>query len=250
MKLIGLLSYFDESASWLSTVVAGMGQFCDAVVAVDGGYALYPGSRPRSMPEQADAIRLAAEAVDLELILYQPKEIFWQNEVQKRNLTLKLAGAIAEPDVDWVAVFDADMHIMKTNRDSIRWDLENTKLNVATMTVLEGKDMLDDDTLRVVAQQVPLDHEWTTRARLIYRYHPTLAYGPQHWSVTRKVGRRKAWLWGPTAMKLEPALELDASLVCYHRSQDRAYLRRQAAEVYYETRDIRKIEVSPLQEAS
>lgn len=248
MKIIGLLSFFDESASWLSTVVAGMGQFCDAVVAVDGGYALFPGARPRSLPEQVDAIRLAAEAVDMELVLHQPNDIFWGNEIEKRNLTLKLAGAIATPDEDWVVVMDADMHPMKVNNESIRWDLENTKLNVATMTVLEGKDMLQDETLRAVAQTVALDHEWTTRCPLVYRYHPSLKYGPTHWAVSRKVGRRIGWLWGPTPLGLETALNLDASLVCYHRSQDRTLLRKQAAENYYETRDRRGIERSPLLE--
>lgn len=245
MKIIGLLSFFDESASWLSAVVAGMGQFCDAVVACDGGYSLYPGARPRSLPEQVDAIRIAAESVDLELVLHQPKDVFWGNEVEKRNLTIKLAGAIAEPDRDWLCVFDADMHLMKCNKESIRWDLENTKRNVATMTVLEGKDMLGDETLSKVAQIVALDHEWTSRQRLIYRYHPSLAYGPAHWAISRKIGRRTGWLWGPTKMPLEPTLDLDAALVTYHRSLDRTLLRKQSAEAYYQARDIRKIEQSP-----
>lgn len=249
MKIIGLLSFYDESPSWLATVVAGMGRFCDAVVAVDGGYKLFPGARPRSMPDQGEAIVLAAEAADLGLILHKPKDIWHGNEIQKRNQTLALAGTICEPGIDWLVVFDSDMHLMKCNPEALRWDLENTRFHVATMTVQEGKDMLADPAYAEAAQLIGVDYEWNTKQRLLYRYHPSLKYGPMHWCVSRKVGRKTEWLWGPQELGLARALDLEANLVCYHRSQDRAYLRRQAADVYYQTRDAFKVESSPVEAA-
>lgn len=243
MKIIGILSYFDESPSWLGTVVAGLGQFCDTIVALDGAYALYPGARPRSLPDQAEAIVHTAEAVDLECIMYQPRDVFWGNEIEKRNLSLKLAGAVAESERDWVVVFDADMHLMKVNPEAVRWDLANTTLDVATMTTLQGKDMLDGD-MADLAQIVDIEHEWTGRSRLVYRYSTSLQYGPAHWAVSREKGRgkrrKRVWLWGYE--KVEPALDLNANLVTYHRSTERTVLRRQSAKAYYDTRDEMKIE--------
>jgi hypothetical protein len=40
MKIIGLLSFYDESPAWLSACVAGIGRWCDGLIAVDGAYAL------------------------------------------------------------------------------------------------------------------------------------------------------------------------------------------------------------------
>ncbi len=243
MKIIALLSAYDESASWLATVVAGAARFCDAIVYVDGAYALYPGARPRSMPDQAEAVIHAAEAADIELILHRPKELWWGNEVQKRNQTLKLAGTIAEPG-DWLVVFDGDMHLMKSNPEMIRWDLEHTDCDVATMTVQEGQDMLADEHMAEVSPIVDISHEWNTKVRLLYRWHPTLEYGPLHWSVSYKLknGRRR-WLWGPQDQKLAPAIDLLGGLVSYHRNNHRTYVRKQAAKGYYDERDARKIEV-------
>lgn len=246
MKIIALLSAYDESPSWLTTVVAGVARFCDAIVYVDGGYALYPGARPRSMPEQAEAVIAASEAADLELILHRPKDIWWGNEVEKRNQTLDLAGTIATPDQDWVVVFDADMHLMKCNPEGVRWDLENTKFDVATMTVQESHDMLADEDYAAAAQVMQIDHEWNSKQRLIYRWHPTLRYGPAHWCVSRRRGTKQKWLWGPSDLNLAPACDMLANLVTYHRSGERLYLRRQAAQAYYAARDARQAESFPL----
>lgn len=244
MKIVVLLNWHDEAPSWLATVVAGAARFCDAIVAVDGGYMLYPGARPRSMPDQAEAIMHAAEAADIECIVHQPKNIWRGNEVEKRNQTLALAGTICTPDEDWLCVMDGDMHVMKTNPEVIRWELQNTDRDVATMTVQEGADFLADSITAEEALKYELSHEWNSRVRLLYRYKPSLRYGPLHWSVGYQSanGGETRWLWGPSDVELAPPVDLLASLVCYHRPHERHYERQVAAKVYYEERDARQIE--------
>lgn len=236
MKVVAILSAYDESASWLATVCAGAGRFCDALIYCDGGYMLFPGARPRSLPEQAEAVVQACEAADLECLVHRPNDIWRGNEVEKRNKTLDLARAI---DADWVVVIDADMHLAKLNAPSVRTDLESTDLDVATMTILEGKDFLAIDGVARDAAVVDISHEWTSRMRLIYRVSPGLHYGPLHWQVENEDGR----LWGP-AVELLPAIDMGANLVLYHRSQDRTYMRQQAARGYYQTRDALKVEAA------
>jgi hypothetical protein len=42
MSVVGLISWWDESPTWLAASITSLGRFCDHVVALDGRYALYP----------------------------------------------------------------------------------------------------------------------------------------------------------------------------------------------------------------
>jgi hypothetical protein len=243
VKICALLSWYDESVGWLANATASAGRFCDHIVAVDGAYSLYPGARPRSLPAQAEAVLQAAEVAGIGCTVHQPKDIYWGNEVEKRNLTLQLAGAVLEPE-DWVVVIDADQYLMRINAESVRWDLEHTDKLVATYTVLEGRDHLSDERIAQLAKTTDLDTEWTSRVLCAYRWHPTLSYGPYHWTVSREdhYGQR-VWLWGPNGrVELAEPLDLDRNLVFYHRTEDRALVRKVAAAAYYDTRDSFRVE--------
>src|SRR5256885_1150092 len=110
MRVVGLLSFYDESPSWLATAVTGFARVCDAITAVDGAYALLPGARPCSHPQQAEAILSASEAAGVACTVHRPNRLFFGNEVEKRNFTFQLAGAGLTGD-DWLLVFDADYHV-------------------------------------------------------------------------------------------------------------------------------------------
>lgn len=183
----------------------------------------------------------AAEAADLELLIHRPKEVYYSGEVGKRNQTLALAGSIAD-DASWVIVIDADQHLMRLNADTVRWELENTDLMVASYTIIDGRDQLADPVVAEMARNDILDTEWTTRIHCCYRWHPTLSYGPLHWSVSREVDGERRWLWGPQNADLLPALDLNAALVFYHRTKDRALVRRHAQEGYYRAREAHGVE--------
>jgi hypothetical protein len=244
VKIAGILSWFDEQPSMLATAVAGMARICDAIVAHDGAYALFPGARPRSHPSQAEAIIRTAEALDVECLVYRPREIYWGNEVEKRNQGLRLAGTLLEPDTDWLLVFDADFHILKCDPGLVRGRLENTDLDVATYTILDGKDLLANEALAGFAKHHGADTEWTMRTRDIYRWTPSLTIGPRHWDYWRTDAGCKRWLRGPEDI-LEPSLDLNADLVVYHRNEERAQVRRDAAHRYYLSRAASEIEKAP-----
>mgnify|MGYP000645301053 CR=1 FL=1 len=229
MRIVGLLAFYDESPSWLSTAVSGMARVCDEIVACDGAYSLYPGGRARSRPDQSEAILGAAEAAGAGCTIHRPKDVFHGQEVAKRNLLLGLAAPL-EPD--WVVVFDADMHVLQTYPDVVRRDLGATGCNVATYTILDGADMLAEPDRAGLAARVPLDTEWTNKFRGIYRWLPALEYGPTHFSVSGYSGGERVWLRGALPSDIAPACDLGKSLVVHHRRDQRALVRRQAADRY------------------
>lgn len=248
MKVAALLSWFDESPGWLATAVSGFARFCDVVVCVDGAYSLYPGARARSRPDQMEACQLACEAAGVAFVGYQPSEPFWGNEVEKRNLTLKLAAPFLEPGRDWVAVVDADCHVMQANPEVIRHELENTDCLVASYTVLDGMDVMSMP-MAAHAAKVDVSTEWTIRVRDIFRWTDDLRYERTHWVVRGTYQGEDVYVKGP---ELVPAgerwqdpvacLELNEQLVVHHRTSHRAKVRNEAREQYYRNRDLAGIE--------
>jgi hypothetical protein len=237
IQVIGILSWYDESPSWLSTCVAGIGRVCDTIIAIDGAYQLYPAARARSHPDQSEAIIQAAEAAGCGLILHRPKEVWAGNEVGKRNHTLDLARSIGVDFEDWLMIVDGDFHVLQAYPEIIREQLAATARNVATYTVLDGKDLMTDEFLAEQAQKIDISTEWTVRIRGIFRLLPNLRYQTKHWHVTgTSVDGRGVTLFGPPDRE-EPPLLLENALVFYHRRQARALVRLQAAENYYAIRD-------------
>src|SRR5437667_11615337 len=121
VRIVGILIWADESPGWLATACTGFGRLCDHIVAVDGFYALYPGARVRSRPDQAEAVMTACEAAEVACTLHRPNDLFWGNEVEKRQLSLALAAPFLTPLEDWVCVFDADNHVYQINPEMLRW---------------------------------------------------------------------------------------------------------------------------------
>jgi hypothetical protein len=64
MKLIGLLSFYDEAPSWLSAAIASHHPAgLTHLVVCDGAYELFPDGRARSGIEQYDAINATCEGL-------------------------------------------------------------------------------------------------------------------------------------------------------------------------------------------
>lgn len=235
----------------LAEAVHGLAKVADHVVAVDGAYALFPSAKTRSHPEQAEAIIRACETENVPVTIHRPNQLFVGNEVEKRNLSLRLAGVFAEPG-DWVLVWDSDFHLVMCEPKLVRHQLENTDLLAATYTILDGTDLMADEHRRHWSQVRPADWEWTVRTRCVYRWAADLAYTSSHFVMAGTYDGELRYVYGPdlvggrddTAVREVqcPAEHLGRALVVYHRRDERPLRRREDAEEYYRRRDAAGIE--------
>ena len=141
MKVVGLLSWYEESASWLAETVASVAKLCDHIIAVDGPYADFPGAlkKAASGTEQAETILHTAAGVELGCTIHAPRQLWWGNEVQKRAYMMRLAESMTTED-DWLLVIDADEVLTEVPAD-VRKTLEATELNAAEITIWERDDL-------------------------------------------------------------------------------------------------------------
>jgi hypothetical protein len=137
VKLIALLSWFDEDPAHLSELAVSLRDAgVDHLVAVDGRYELYPEHQYMSSLDEYEALGAAWGGMGYALTLHQPSEPFAGNEIEKRNLLFALGHALAEPYEDWFWVIDGDELVAE--EASLRQTLEETSMDV--LTVLEYGD--------------------------------------------------------------------------------------------------------------
>jgi hypothetical protein len=242
MRIIGILSYYNESPSWLAACVASMAGVCDHLVAVDGRYATFPDEAVVSPPEQAEAIVETAAGARLPLTLHRPAAPFFGDEVEKRNLTLKLAAAIGEPMHDWLLVLDADCVIIE-HSDFLKEDLERCDEHSAAVGVEERLDPADEHFPMALAADVSIESSWRTPVTLLYRLLPNMRYYGTHYSLAGDVDGRRVWLWGHDSA-VQP-FGVTGGLVIRHRNTERPRHRQEQAAAYYATRDRLNIEQRP-----
>ncbi|MFF7966755.1 hypothetical protein ACFZC3_15485 [Streptomyces sp. NPDC007903] len=221
MKVIGLLSWYEEPASWLAECVAGMAKLCDHVVAVDGPYALFPGAtrKPASGAEQADTIARTAAGAGIGCTIHIPRAPWWGNEVQKRSAMFDLAMTLAEPGVDWLVRVDADEVVTAAPPDT-RELLAATEHDVAEVTMWERDTDSGQDS------QFPI--------RVAFRALPGIRVEQAHYVVTvpRADGGRRVLVGNDTVHRAELAAPLwDVRLE--HRTRQRPLMRRAAKDQYY-----------------
>jgi hypothetical protein len=197
---------------------------------------------------QAEAVMGAAESAGVGCLIHRPNTLFFGNEVEKRNLTLALAAPFLKQDEDWVLVFDADCHVFRCDPIAVRGRLENSTEDLASYTYLDVEDMFSLPELAKMVRDDDYSTESTGRTRDMYRWHPSLMYGPQHWITSREYsvkGKKGAverrWLRNYKS-GAQDILDLDSDLVVYHRSRDRAMVRRQAQDEYYRARELHGVE--------
>jgi hypothetical protein len=240
--------WYDESPTWLGACVAGFARICDTIVAVDGAYALYPGARPRSHPEQAETILNTCEAMSVGCVIHRPRDVWWGNEIEKRNHSLQLARPFLTPYEDWVLIFDSDYQVMLLeNPAHTRSLLENTDKNVGRYTLLDGRDLMADEWMANYAQQRPVDSDWTVQDRGIFRWTDDLEYVGRHWVVRGTYHGERQWLRGPDLSpgqmdKASPTEDMGRNLVVVHRNKERPLSRTSSAQGYYKMREAHQVE--------
>jgi hypothetical protein len=228
MRLIGLLSFYDEPVTDLVACVKGLADAgVTELVAVDGAYALYPNGLPASHPNQHAAITLACRQVGIGCTLHVPPAVWAGNEVEKRTFLFALGWAIAD-DGDWFWVQDADM-VPVDVPDDFMDRLERTSCDTGEVEVF--------DTVADRAQQ----KDWPARfvMRSLFRAQP-IRVQTNHITYVAEDGRL-LWGWEREDSPLEPALDL-TDLVVEHRPDRRPAERQFAKLCYYQTRDAEKVE--------
>lgn len=218
MRVIGMLSWYEEPASWLAECVASLASLCDHLVAVDGPYALFPGAirKPASGSEQADTIARTAAGAGIGCTVHVPRAPWWGNEVGKRDFMFRLAMSIAEPGADWLLRIDADEVLTQVPADTAKF-LSETDMDVAEVAMWERGDGQDS--------QFPL--------RVLFRALPGIGIQQAHYVVTAPGESGTRVLCGNEQVhRPEPALGLpDVRLE--HRTGQRAAMRQAQKREYY-----------------
>lgn len=240
-RVIGVLSWYQESPAWLSATVASFGRVIDHLVAVDGPYAAFPhNGRVRSEPEQVESIQRTCDALNIGLTLYQPREPFYGNEVEKRTLCFDLAMAEANPGVDWLWVFDGDEVLTKYPADlRTRLDCIERDAIEVVLTSRQGYEDAGED----IAKVIPLPTDSRHDLRMLFRALPGIRVMNRHDLYVAGPHSDPTFLWGPTTLPIVEAFRL-GEVEVEHRSERRAMHRRNSSLEYYRTRDALGLETT------
>jgi hypothetical protein len=251
--IVGALSWFDESPTWLAATVASCAKVCDHLVAVDGAYAAYP-RRPRgsSGTEQHEAITKTAEAAGLGLTLHVPREPWRGNEVAKRNHLMGLANLVAEPWRDWILVIDADEVVLEAPpKDVVLGMLAETTERAALVGFSQRHDhyrwMPTDDPEHFPTDPIIKDCDAPSisagRTRRLFRADPSMRLEGTHYHYRVGPEDDPTDLW--QVQGAAAAADLSA-LVIEHRHEFRDAQRRDAGEHYYRVRKELALETPPV----
>jgi hypothetical protein len=235
MRVVALMSWYQESPVWLAASVAAAAKACDHVVAVDGAYFLFPGGRPRSGSEQAAVIQEVAHAHGMGSTVHTPDTTWEGNEVEKRAAMFRLAETVTDED-DWYFVIDADV-VVDAVPDDFRSRLSDTDCDTAEVGFWERDDVFADPAKAAAARSM----DWPTSefpVRALYRAVRGLTVVDNHYTYVTPDGRT---MWGNRPHELEPALDM-TDLRCEHRTNFRDLSRRNMARDYYKRRDALGIE--------
>lgn len=123
MKVVGLLSWWDEDPEWLAGSVRSALRVCDDVIALDGAYEGFPGGGAISHSDQYNAIYAVGGRPVTPLGL-------WATQMEKRT---KLFEFGRDAGADWFLVFDADDLVVHAPGD-FRARLERTREPVGVFT--------------------------------------------------------------------------------------------------------------------
>lgn len=235
MKIVGLLSWYDEAPSWLAAAVSSFAPLLDHLVAIDGAYGSFPGGRARSDLGQAETIARTADAVGLGLTLVEPRDVFYGNEVEKRSLLFRYGLVEATPFEDWFLVFDGDEVLTKYPAD-LRARLSYVERDAAEVALVSRENW--SEAAPDAARSLPLPPESRSSLRMFFRALPNLrVHGRHDVYVGDDENGNPTVLWGPEILDPVPVMNLNNVVEVEHRSTKRDQARRTAAFEYYRVRD-------------
>jgi hypothetical protein len=241
VKVVALISWWEESPSWLAATVSSAAKLCDHVVAVDGAYSLMPGGTARSEPTQAETVLRTCDALDMGCTIVRPKDTWAGNEVEKRTFCFAECRNVVTPGEDWIIVLDGDDVLTQVPEDT-RTKLELTDKDVAQVVLWDRETWVNEETA-AAAVQFELPPHSTQQQRRIYRAAEEIVVAGAHYCYQARNGDQTSWYWGTNDHDLTPALALHDVRI-EHRTKHRDKWRKGQANEYYERRNALNIETT------
>jgi hypothetical protein len=225
MRIVGLLSWFEETPSWLGASILSFATIgLDHLVALDGAYELYPDGFRRSGTEQHETITETVQACGIGCTIHTPERL-WKGEREKRDFLFMLGGLVTGPD-DWFVVLDSD-EVVTDSSLNIPGTLGEAQEDVGETMLWER---VEDDTVREV------------RSRKFFRAATGPIVGKTHYEYVSEDGRMLRGNENYTT--LEPAIDL-TGLRIEHRTLQRTPERRHKQQTYYRRAQLAGIEALP-----
>ena len=234
MKIIGALSWYDESPSWLAACVASIAPHIDHLVAVDGAYAHYPDARAVSDRLQAETIVATCEAAGIGCTLHRPSTYWVGGEVEKRSALFRFCQAHRDGFDDWYWVIDADCVVSACPPD-LRDRLAATDANCVQVMLWERRDWLGDHP--EVAQTMVLPTAGEQTMRMLFRALKDLQVVGTHYTYGGwDADGEWRYVWGSRVLQPDDP-DTFHEVKVEHRSIWRDKYRRDNAQAYYNVRD-------------
>lgn len=241
MKVVALISWWEEAPSWLAATVSSAAKLCDHVVAVDGAYSLMPGGTARSEAMQAETILRTCDALDMGCTVVRPKDVWFGNEVEKRTFCFAECRNVVTPGEDWIIVLDGD-DVLTHVPDDTKTKLQLTDRDVAEVQLWDRETWISDETA-AAAQNLELPPHSTQIQRRIFRAADEIVVAGSHFCYQARHGDDRSWYWGTTDHGLTPSLAMHDVRI-EHRTKHRDKWRKRQAQDYYERRNALKAETT------
>jgi hypothetical protein len=225
VRVIGLLSWYDEHPSWLVECVASAAKLCDHIIAVDGAYAAFPGAlrRPYSSTDQADAILRTAAGAGIGCTIHAPRQPWWGGEVEKRDFMFRLGETFTTPD-DWFLRIDAD-EILTTAPADIKQRLAESEFAVAEVSIWERPSEQADNLADFSgASGVPF--------RCLFRALPGITIQQAHYLVMVPTDGQPRILVGDGVVHKHEDAEALHDVILEHRTTHRSAGRKRLKNEY------------------
>lgn len=245
-RIIGLLSWWDESPTWLAATVTSMARVCDHIVALDGRYALFPDTRTASPQQQADAIACAAYGAAVGLTLVQPRHI-WADEMEKRTALFQYGAVAADTFTDWYLIMDADEVLAPSvTQQAVHMMVDDAEQNGAEVVqglLLESIDDQQNPQMARISRQFATDPVSLGPSPRLWRALDDMRVAGYHYhySGCDESGQRVV-VWNRDGDGERAAWHHSEELIVETRCLLRSAHRAQQRVEYYGERDRLKVE--------
>lgn len=241
-KIIGVLSWFDESPTWLAATVASLARVCDHIIAVDGRYELYDDDRVVSEMVQHDAVQHTARGAGIGLTMMIPN-MPWRDEMHKRTACFELAQQVGAAHEDWVLVCDGDEVVVSTpDKDHLKAKLDvaaEAGARVGSVLFREVADPHENPNRTEIGMKLSVVSAVQCRVPRFFRLGENMRVENYHYNyIAEDVDGSLIEYWGDDSVVEHRAqwTMLD-EFVLEHRGAQRAMVRAAAREKYYQDRN-------------